>query len=119
MNAHRTGKALNLAMVSVVVLAFVVTGCQTCPPGDPVTVTIEKRVLVPAPEIEREDVPQITSGCAEGEDPAGPCWSEAEAAADPAGWQEAILSDLAAWVNSWFEYDDKVAASNSTRPPTE
>jgi hypothetical protein len=78
--------------------------CAECPP-EIQTVTIEKRVAVPAPLIRIGDPPPITSA-----------WSGPDAAADPDGWLEAVFADLTAWVNAYFSLVDRVEVSNTSRP---
>jgi hypothetical protein len=56
--------------------------------------------------IDRVEPPELTSA-----------WSDAEANADPQGWAEALLADLGAWVNAFFDIDGRVAASNAVGAP--
>jgi hypothetical protein len=99
-------------IVAMLGLLLLSTGCSTCKPAccekcpvEVVEVIIEKRV-VERHYIDRVEPPELTSA-----------WSDAEANADPQGWAEALLADLGAWVNAFFDIDGRVAASNAVGAP--
>ena len=96
----RTVTALLLVAASVGCCSFQPEYCEQCP-VEVVEVVREKRVIE-RHYIDRVEPPELTSA-----------WSDAEAEADPQGWAEALLADLGAWVNAFFDIDGRVAASNA------
>jgi hypothetical protein len=94
------GVLLGLLMLTSGCCSFQPKYCEQCPP-EVVEVIVEKWV-VERHHIDRVKPPELTSA-----------WSDAEAEADPQGWAEALLADLGAWVNAFFDIDGRVAASNA------
>jgi len=102
-----------MKMIAVVLVAVLALGgccsarlpdCSTCP-KQVERITQTEYVHEPSPELEVPTKPPITSAV-----------TDAEAEADPGGYQSKLLADLAAWVAVALEAIGIIEHSNSTRP---